>query len=86
MNLLRVRTAVDIAVGIYGLKECIGFCIMGCPAEQPATAQVARLSKQLPSKEGDLKAMAAFLSSQMHADDHVAVDAPEDEDGDLDLT
>lgn len=47
--------------------------------------QVATLAKQLPSKECDLEGMAAYLRSVMEepVDD---IDAPEDEDGELDLT
>ena len=49
-------------------------------------AQVARLAKQLPGKDADLRSMAAFLNSKMAEEGDDPGDAPEDEEGELDLT
>jgi hypothetical protein len=63
----------------YGSSEVID---IGLPLK------VARLAQQLPSEEGGLKSMAAYLCARMcdtgNAVDHG--DAPEDEHGELDLT
>ena len=49
-------------------------------------AQVARLAKQLPNKSADLKPMARFFNSKMSDGTDPAEEAPEDKDGELDLT
>lgn len=48
--------------------------------------QLARRAKELPSELGDLQAMAKFFSRHMHDGEGGAADAPEDDDGELDLT